>query len=82
MFGGYGIFHEGKMFALIKGSGLFFKVDNSNLSEYEKAGSQQFRPMPYYKVPQDVFADPGTLRNWAGKSIEIAHLGSEKKKKK
>ncbi len=39
MFGGYGISHEGDMFALISGSTLYFKVNESNLAAYEKAGS-------------------------------------------
>ena len=39
MFGGYGIFHGGDMFALISGSTLYFKVNESNLAVYEKAGS-------------------------------------------
>ncbi len=30
MFGGYGIFHEGTMFALISKASLYFKVDDSN----------------------------------------------------
>ncbi len=30
MFGGYGVFHDGKMLALISGSNLYFKVDDSN----------------------------------------------------
>src|SRR3972149_12327094 len=38
MFGGYGVFAEGDMFALIAGSALFFKVDDSNRAVYEEAG--------------------------------------------
>ena len=80
MFGGYGVFNEGKMFALVKGNDLFFKVDSSNLPDYEKAGSPQYKPMPYYKVPSEVFVDPSSLREWAGKSVKIAHMTPAKKK--
>ena len=40
MFGGYGIFHEGLMFALIADDTLYFKVNESNRAMYEKAGSK------------------------------------------
>ena len=44
MFGGYGIFHYDKMFALIAGSRLYFKVGDSNIGSFERAGSPQFKP--------------------------------------
>ena len=37
MFGGYGIFHEGVMFALIADDNLYFKVNESNRDDYRKA---------------------------------------------
>ncbi len=80
MFGGYGIFHEGAMFALISGNGLFFKVDNSNRATYEKAGSKQYKPMPYYQVPADIFKEEAKLLAWASESIKIAHSTAQKKK--
>ena len=40
MFGGYGIFYEGNMFALISGTGLFFKADDANIADYQQAGSR------------------------------------------
>jgi len=81
MFGGYGIFHVGDMFALIKGKGLFFKVDDSNRPDYEKAGSAQYKPMPYYQVPTEVFDNPKELLDWARTSIIIAHSSRKKKKR-
>ena len=35
MFGGYGIFHEGVMFALIADDALYFKVNESNRVMYD-----------------------------------------------
>ena len=80
MFGGYGIFHEGAMFALIKGNGLFFKVDDTNRATYESAGSKQYKPMPYFQVPIDVLANRSTLVAWARLSVAIAHAQPPKKK--
>ena len=65
MFGGYGIFHTDRMFALIAGSRLYFKVDDSNRESFENAGSPQFKPMPYYEVPADVLEDnPSGNGHW------------------
>ncbi len=81
MFGGYGIFHEGAMFALISGSILYYKVDESNLASYEKAGSSRFKPMPYYEVPPDVMEDTDALHDWARTSIAVGHATARKKRK-
>jgi len=59
MFGGYGIFESGVMFALINSDAqFFFRTDDSNRQKYEDAGSSQHNPMPYFEVPADV----GVLR--------------------
>ena len=71
MFGGYGIFYEGNMFALISGSTLFLKADAANLDDFKKAGSKQYKPMPYYEAPVEIINDAGRLREWAKKSIAI-----------
>jgi DNA transformation protein len=82
MFGGYGIFHEGDMFALISKSRLYFKVDDTNRAAYESAGSKQYRPMPYYEVPAEIMEDREKLSSLAQDSIAIAHLTAPKKKRK
>ncbi len=81
MFGGYGIFHEGDMFALISGSTLYFKVNESNLAAYEKAGSARFKPMPYYEVPAEIMEDSATLHDWARTSVAIGHATAKKKQR-
>ena len=81
MFGGYGLFHDGDMFALISGTGLFFKADDSNRSGYEQAGSKQYRPMPYYQVPAEVLQDTVRLLDWARASLTVAHSSTGRKKR-
>ena len=80
MFGGFGIFHEGDMFALITNSGLHFKVNETNLAAYQEAGSKQFKPMPYYEVPADVLEDTAMLHEWAEISIAVGHATAKKKR--
>ncbi len=82
MFGGYGIFHEGDMFALISGSTLYFKVNELNRSDYENAGSKQYKPMPYFEVPAEIMEDTATLHDWARTSVAIGHATAKKKRQK
>ena len=73
MFGGYGVFMEDTMFALVDSSGtVFFKVDASNLSLYEEAGSEKHGRMPYYQVPESVLAEKDMLQEWARISISVS----------
>lgn len=72
MFGGFGIFFEGKMFGIISPSAvLFFKVDDSNREIYEKAKAEKHGRMPYFQVPDEVLASDDTLEEWAQLSISI-----------
>jgi DNA transformation protein len=80
MFGGYGIFHEGDMFARISGSSLYFKVNDETRPAYEAAGSQRFKPMPYYEVPVEVLEGGDRFAEWAGKAIAIGHATAKKKR--
>jgi len=73
MFGGHGIFHEGKMFALVDSKGQsFLKVDETNKSDFEEKDSFQHSRMPYFSIPDDVMNNPKLLIEWAKKSIAIS----------
>ena len=80
MFGGYGVFAQGNMFGLISGSALFFKVDESNLEAFEKAGSKRYGSMPYYRVPDAILEDNAGLLDWARSSVRIAMATTKKKR--
>ena len=80
MFGGAGIFYNGKMFALVYDDTLFFKVDDTNRKEYIDKGAGPFKPpfmkkkmsMPYYEVPVDILEANERFNEWAERSMEIA----------
>jgi DNA transformation protein len=73
MFGGHGIFHEGKMFGIIDSKGkAFLKADAGNRSDYEEKGAEKHGRMPYFSVPNDILDQPEILIKWAAKSIEIS----------
>lgn len=82
MFGGYGIFYEGAMFALISGAALYLKADNTNLPRFSEAGSRRFQRMPYYEVPVEVMENLPLLLEWAEDSIRVGHSTGKKKSKK
>ena len=83
MFGGYGIFHQGLMFALISEDTLYFKVNESNRDVYEQGQSRPFpHGISYWEVPANVLEEDTELREWANKSIEIAQEAARKKRKK
>lgn len=74
MFGGYGIFESGIMFALVNSEGkVFFKVDESNRRRFEEVEAERHARMPYYEVPDAVLRDEDALFEWAKESIELAH---------
>jgi DNA transformation protein len=85
MFGGAGLYKDGRMFALVSPDNkLFFKVDEDNLGDYESAGSGPFVPpfktkramaMPYFEVPADVIEDRDEVARWARKAHEVAVKG-------
>jgi len=73
MFGGWTLYADGVVFALIDGDRLFFKVDDGNRDDYRQAGMAAFRPFPdkpmtmsYWEVPAAVRDDPDQLLAWAG----------------
>ncbi len=88
MFGGAGIYFDGLFFALIADDVLYFKVGDSNRSDYEDAGMEPFRPfadkpnvMSYYEVPIEVLENKGRLQEWAQKALTIAAASKDKKGK-
>jgi DNA transformation protein len=86
MFGGVGLYAGDIFFGLLARDSLFLKVDDSNRSQYEKAGMRAFKPyadktmtMPYYQVPTSVLEDADTLEAWARASVKVATRAAARK---
>ena len=84
MFGGAGLYRDGKMFGLVADDVAYLKVDDLNRAPFEKAGSEPFQPypdkpnvMPYYEIPTEVLEQPEELVAWAERSLAIP--GKKKK---
>ncbi len=86
MFGGVGLYADQYFFALIADDRLYFKVDDSNRPDFEKAGMQPFRPygddraMGYYELPVEVLEDADALRTWAEKAIDVARRAAARRR--
>ncbi|MHC4168493.1 MAG: TfoX/Sxy family protein [Planctomycetota bacterium] len=85
MFGGAGLYFEGLFFAVVADDVLYFKVDDSNRSDYEAEGMEAFRPFPdknmvmgYYQVPIDVLEGKESLKDWAEKALRVAERKANK----
>ena len=68
MFGGWGFYVDGTIFAIADEEVLYLKADDENRPLNEAAGSGPFRPYPgrdtamsYYEVPVEVFDDADAL---------------------
>ena len=80
MFGGVGLYQEGRFFAIIMDDTLYFKVNDANRGDYEARGMGRFRPYPdkphlsmtYYELPADVLEDADECAAWARRSVAIA----------
>ncbi|WP_420317940.1 TfoX/Sxy family protein [Ekhidna sp.] len=72
MFGGHGIFHDGKMFGMVDPKGkAALKVDEKLEKEYLEMGSTKHGKMPYYSIPDNIL-NSDEFVEWARKSIAIS----------
>lgn len=88
MFGGFGIYLDGRMFGLIAGNTLFLRSDDGNRAAYEAAGMGPFKPwpdkpmtMPYHEAPPDLLENRDELCRW-GREAHAAALRAPAKPKK
>jgi DNA transformation protein len=80
MFGGFGLYLDGRMFGLIADDTLYLKADGMSAPEFEANGLSQFRPlvkgkpfpMPYWEAPLDALEDGEDLCLWARKALGAA----------
>ena len=85
MFVGAGPYFDDLFFALVADDVLYFKVDDSNRSDYESSGMGPFKPFPnipnvmqYYEVPIEALENRDTLRDWAQKVVDVARRRVDK----
>ena len=89
MFGGYGIYHRGLMFALVDDDILYLKADAENARTFEELGLRQFEydsngkvvKLSYYRAPDELLDDREQAAVWAHRSYAAARRSPAAKKK-
>lgn len=89
MFGGYGIYHDGLMFALVADDVLYLKADEGSIGKFIELGLQRFEytqgdkriTMSYCMAPEEIFDDPKLAKEWAVYAFEAALRARQPKKK-
>lgn len=80
MFGGKGIYFEGRILALEVSGEILLKADVQSAPMFEDAGSRQWtydgksKPvkMPYWSIPDAAFDDPDEMAKWVLLADEAA----------
>lgn len=80
MFGGYGLYRDDLMFAIILQEKLYLKADAVNVARYEQAGLGPFTysskgklvTLRYYEAPPEVYEDQDDMQQWARSAFEAA----------
>ncbi len=88
MFGGYGIYKNGVIFAIIAESNLYFKVGDLNIDDYKELDSEPFVyvgknrqiTMSYWLVPEEIIYDVDLIEEWVEKSVAVGQDSKKKKK--
>ncbi|HEY8085018.1 MAG TPA: TfoX/Sxy family protein [Methylophilaceae bacterium] len=80
MFGGFGIYRDDLVFAIIVDDKLYFKVDATSVDEFTRLGLLPFTyeargkriSMSYYEAPAEVFEDQQEMAVWSKKAYQSA----------
>lgn len=87
MFGGWGVYLDGRMFALVSDDALYIKADDANRAEFTHLGLEPFRfemkgalkAMSYFQPPAAALDDGEMLCVWARKGVAAAARAAQKK---
>ena len=80
MFGGYGVYCDGVMFALVADDVLYLKADAASRGEFERAGSEPFvydargrrTTMAYWRAPDEAMESRELAAPWARIALAAA----------
>jgi DNA transformation protein len=79
MFGGVGLYSGEHFFGILDNDRVYFKIGESNVGDYTRAGMGPFRPDPtqpmtmkYYEVPVSVLEDADEMATWARRAVAVA----------
>src|SRR6202171_1761581 len=91
MFSGFGISADGINFAMALRAGLYFRVDDQTIPQFEAEGSTPFQYQTrtktvtvssYWQLPARLFDNPEDLTVWARAALAAARRAAVKKRPK
>jgi DNA transformation protein len=89
MFGGAGVFADGRMIALVVDGVIFLKADARTVPQFEREGLAPFsyrtkdgtRTLTsYWRMPERLYDDPHELADWARAAFAAAERGVVRKR--
>lgn len=81
MFGGFGVYSDGLIFAIGDGQEVYLKADDQTEPLFRAAGSGPFvyavedgreLTVRYFRLPEEAWEDPDALRRWTGLAMDAA----------
>lgn len=81
MFGGFGLYRDGLMCALVADDTLYLKTDDANRADFERADSEAFiftakdgkqAAMSYWRLPESALEDADELAQWMDSAMGAA----------
>jgi DNA transformation protein and related proteins len=87
MFGGYGVYLDGLMFAMVSEDTIYLKADEMNRTEFEQAGCEIFgyarkgkrATLGFFCAPGDAMESPELMLPWARTAYAAALRANAKK---
>ena len=78
MFGGAGLYRDGKMFGLVSSNVVYLKVDDTNRQKFLVKGASPFKPfsnrpriLSFYELPEEILENPDEFITWAKEALAI-----------
>lgn len=81
MFGGHGVYRDGRMFGLVADGVFYLKTDGQNRKTFQDAGLEPFQyegksgavvVMSYFRCPDAALENPSAMRFWAESAMAAA----------
>lgn len=88
MMGGWAVYADGVVFALVADDVVFLKVDSATKGQFEAEGLEAFRPfgeggvtMSYHRAPEDFLDSRDAMERWGGMALAAARRMKKKPRK-
>jgi DNA transformation protein len=90
MFGGFGVFADGLMIAIVQGGAIFLKADEATTASFASEGQGAFTyeargrriSLSYWRMPDRLYDEPDELARWAADALAAARRSHTKTPRK